>query len=187
MACVWPPPALPVLQLLPSCMHASATTPAEAVRCSCRSLPELPSAFPLLLEGRLPRNPFRGLLDIHCAFRPACSLNRLCDPLPVGSGPGAPVLRLRWLVRRFRSGPQSGCRNYVSRPRRVEPRHADFRHRALLLATSQSLCAVGVGALSACNTAPATGHTDPIGRTAFAYSTASIHSLIALWLASCGT
>ena len=59
-------------------------------------------------------------------------------------------------------------------------------HRALLLATSQSLCAVDVGALSACNTALATGHTDPVGRTAFAYSTASSHSRIALWLASCG-
>ncbi len=39
----------------------------------------------------------------------------------VGSGPGAPVLRIRWIVRRFRSGPQSGFRDYVSRPRRLKP------------------------------------------------------------------
>ena len=41
--------------------------------------------------------------------------------LMVGSGPGAPVLRIRWIVRRFRSGPQSGFRDYVSRPRRLKP------------------------------------------------------------------
>ena len=79
-------------------------------------------------------------------FRPAWSLSYSRSPFtPVGSGPGAPALRLRWLIRRFRSGPQSGCRNYVSRPRHVEPRRADFPHRALLLATSHGLWTAGIG------------------------------------------
>ena len=77
-----PPTGLPVLPPLPSCMHASASTPAEIARCTCRSLPGLSAAFPLSPEGRLPHCMFRGLLGIHYAFRPACSLNRLSDPLP---------------------------------------------------------------------------------------------------------
>ena len=34
------------------------------------------SAFPVLTAGRLPHCPFRGLLSVHFALRPACSLNR---------------------------------------------------------------------------------------------------------------
>ena len=34
------------------------------------------SAFPVLTAGRLPHYPFRGLLSVHFALRPACSLNR---------------------------------------------------------------------------------------------------------------
>ena len=34
------------------------------------------SAFPVYSAGRLPHYPFRGLLSVHFALRPACSLNR---------------------------------------------------------------------------------------------------------------
>ena len=67
---------LPVLLLPSSSMRASASTPAEAGRCACRSLPGSPAAFPCYWEGRLPHWAFRGLLSVHCTFRPACSLNR---------------------------------------------------------------------------------------------------------------
>ena len=43
--CATPLPGLPVLPLLSSSMRASANTPAEASRCSCRSLPKMPAAF----------------------------------------------------------------------------------------------------------------------------------------------
>ena len=63
--------------LLPSSsMRAGASTPAEAGRCACRSLPGSPAAFPCYWEGRLPHWAFRGLPSVHCTFRPACSLNR---------------------------------------------------------------------------------------------------------------
>ena len=71
-----PPTELPVLLRLPSCRHAGATTPAGTIRCVCRLLPEPPSAFPYNTEGRLPHCAFRGLLGVHFAFRPVCSLNR---------------------------------------------------------------------------------------------------------------
>ena len=113
------------------------------------------------------------------AFRSYCS--------EVGSGPGTPVRRIRWLVRRFRSGPQSGCRSYVSRPRRIEPRRTDFPHRALLLVTSRSLCTVSVGVLLAYSTEHGSPGTDRAVRIASTYSTSSSHSLGACGLASDGT
>ena len=71
------PTALPVLLRFPSSMHAGATTPAETGRCSRRSLPGQSAAFPFLAEGRLLRLTFRGLLSVHCTFRPAWSPSRL--------------------------------------------------------------------------------------------------------------
>ncbi len=35
------------------------------------------AAFREFWARRLPHYPFRGLLDVHCSLRPACSLNRL--------------------------------------------------------------------------------------------------------------
>lgn len=39
----------------------------------------------------------------------------------VGSGAGAPPVGGRWMLRRFRSGPQSGSRGHVSSSRLVKP------------------------------------------------------------------
>ena len=64
------PAGLPVLLRLPSSMHADATTPAETVQCSRRSLPDQPAAFPSNPQGRLPRSCFRGLLSVHSRFGP---------------------------------------------------------------------------------------------------------------------
>ena len=71
------PTGLPVLPRIPSSTRADATTPAETSRLSRRSLPGQSAAFPFLAEGRLPRLTFRGLLSVHCTFRPAWSLSRL--------------------------------------------------------------------------------------------------------------
>ena len=64
------PAGLPVLLRLPSSMRADANTPAETGRCVRRSLPDRPSAFPYLQEGRLPHYPFRGLLGVHSRSGP---------------------------------------------------------------------------------------------------------------------
>lgn len=37
--------------------------------------------FSYLMEDRLAHHSFRGLLNLHCTFRPACLLNHLCNPL----------------------------------------------------------------------------------------------------------
>ena len=71
------PTGLPVLPRIPSSTRADATTPAETSRLSRRSLPGQSAAFPFLAEGRLPRLTFRGLLSVHCTFRPAWSPSRL--------------------------------------------------------------------------------------------------------------
>ena len=39
------------------------------------------AAFPVIRAGRPPHRPFRGLLDVHCALRPAWSLNRPWRPV----------------------------------------------------------------------------------------------------------
>jgi len=39
------------------------------------------AAFPIFQVGRLPRYPFRGLLDVHCTLQPACSSSHQSDPL----------------------------------------------------------------------------------------------------------
>lgn len=59
--------------------HAVAITPvgpeSRIARASClhseEALCSLTAAFPDLLAGRLPHRPFRGLLDVHFALRPA--------------------------------------------------------------------------------------------------------------------
>ena len=71
-----PPTGLPVLPLPSSSMHADAATPAEAGRCSRRSLLDLPSAFPLLQEGRLSASTVSRPVRHSRVFRPAWSLNR---------------------------------------------------------------------------------------------------------------
>ena len=38
------------------------------------------AAFPVIQAGRLPHHPFRGLLGVHCTFRPASSPSRLKRP-----------------------------------------------------------------------------------------------------------
>ena len=45
-----------------------------------RSLP----AFPMKPVGRPPHRSFRGLLGVHCALRPACSLSRPRRPFVIG-------------------------------------------------------------------------------------------------------
>ena len=63
---VTPPTGLPVLLLSSSSMHAGVTTPADVGRCLCRSLPNLPTAFPPTPQGRLLHCGFRGLLTFTC-------------------------------------------------------------------------------------------------------------------------
>ena len=41
------------------------------------------AAFPVSSAGRLPRYPFRGLLNVHCALSPARSLNRPRRPFSI--------------------------------------------------------------------------------------------------------
>ena len=70
-----PPTGLPVLLLSPSSrMPPPVPRRNRSVLSSLASRPL--SAFPVLTAGRLPHCPFRGLLSVHFALRPACSLNR---------------------------------------------------------------------------------------------------------------
>ncbi len=59
------PTGLPVLLRPASSLRASAIAPAETVRSLCRSLPDPPSAFPVVVARQLPRCAFRGLLSAH--------------------------------------------------------------------------------------------------------------------------
>ena len=100
------PAGLPVLLRLPSSMHADATTPAETSRCSRRSLPGWPAAFPLTQEGRLPRHPSRGLLGVHSRSglhgRQAAQRGPLARVLQSMSLPPWTALAARSLRRRSR-------------------------------------------------------------------------------------
>ena len=53
-----------------------------------RALPSSPTtaAFPVGKPGRLPHCAFRGLLSVHCAFRPAYSRSRLATLYTGGFG-----------------------------------------------------------------------------------------------------
>ena len=55
-----------MLLLSSSSMRAGVTTPADVGRCLCRSLPNLPTAFPPTPQGRLLHCGFRGLLTFTC-------------------------------------------------------------------------------------------------------------------------
>ena len=67
---------VPVLSLLSSCLRASANTPAETDRCSCRTLPDLSSAFPIMSNGSASALPVSRLAQHSLKFRPAGSPSR---------------------------------------------------------------------------------------------------------------
>jgi hypothetical protein len=102
------PPRLPLLRLSPVSMHADAITPAE-----------LRSARVVLLpsQRRPSRNmgsvgfrdiSFRGLLGVHCTFRPASSPSRLTRPstpeTPAISSPPPPLRLLTGRNDPYRAG-----------------------------------------------------------------------------------
>ena len=74
------PRGLPVLRLVPVCIHAIANTPAGLVRPirSC-SLPS--GGLPSFLGGSAPASPVSGPARRSLTLRPACSPGRLRDPL----------------------------------------------------------------------------------------------------------
>ena len=77
------------------CVPPSLPRRSRPVRASLASRPV--AAFPVIRAGRPPHRPFRGLLDVHCALRPAWSLSR----------PGRPVAskcfsRSRYLLQPLR-------------------------------------------------------------------------------------
>ena len=76
MARAMPLSGLPVLLLLSSCPRASANTPAETDRCSCRTLPDLSSAFPIMSNGSASALPVSRLAQHSLKFRPAGSPSR---------------------------------------------------------------------------------------------------------------
>ena len=75
-----PPTGFPVLSPSPlPCVPPSLPRRSRPVRVSLASRPM--AAFPVIRAGRPPHRPFRGLLEVHCALRPAWSLNRPWRPV----------------------------------------------------------------------------------------------------------
>ena len=61
------PPGLPVLRLVPFCLHAVANTPAGPMGTFARLFPST-AAFPRFRAGRLLHCTFRGLHDVHFRY-----------------------------------------------------------------------------------------------------------------------
>ena len=91
----------PVLPQFPLCRHAVTITPVgpldQIVQSEGLSTPRrspATAAFPVSVPGRLPRQTFRGLLDVHFALRPADSPHRQAVRM------SRRLRRLRYLHRR---------------------------------------------------------------------------------------
>ena len=80
LACASPPTGLPVLPRLPSSMHASATTPAETIRCIYHFPSRIVIGLPLHMGGSASALTVSRPARRSYTFRPAWLLSRLHGP-----------------------------------------------------------------------------------------------------------
>ncbi len=124
-----------LVALLTRLIHADTITPVELQSAVVSS--SAAKAFAKYGLARLPKLPFRGLLDVHCTFRPVSSPSCLKQP----SAPGTPTEFVTSLPRLIANRPSRPDRMGIPPIRSTTPSKAypNFQRSSVILLDNRAL------------------------------------------------